>query len=224
MSDTSRQPRKAAYATYSCSSSRRSTPSPRGSASCSPAATEEHPDPREGLASAAEDRDRGRSRVPAPDWARRRGLGLDRLAGDDVVDHRVGTDRADEVDVRTAADAGHLGTEHLGDLDREGADSAGRTVDQNLLPRLYPSPVPDGLQYCDAAGGKGGGLLEGDRGRLADERAARAARELGEAAAVGGAAAPSEDLITRAQIGDPRADLGDRARHLRSPDTMPRSA
>jgi hypothetical protein len=141
------------------------------------------------------------------------------LAG--VVDDRVGADGPDQGEVSGAAHAGHLGAERFGDLDGEGADAAGRTVDQDLVSRPHLRPIPESLQRRDPAGGNGGGLLEGHRGRLADDRVARAARVLGEAA---GAAAPSEDLLGGAQVGELRTDPGDRAGHLRSSDTVPWSA
>jgi len=67
-----------------------------------------------------------------------------------VVDDGIGADGPDEVDVPGAAHAGHLGTERFGDLDGEGADAAGRTVDQDLLSRLHPSPVPESLVMTSA--------------------------------------------------------------------------
>ena len=47
-----------------------------------------------------------------------------------VVDDVVGADRADQVDVPGAGDAGHLGTERLGDLHGERAHAARRPVDR----------------------------------------------------------------------------------------------
>ncbi len=70
-----------------------------------------------------------------------------------VVDHRVGADRLDQAGVPGAARAGHLGTEHFGDLDRERAEAAGRAVDQDLLPGLHPGLVPQRLQGGTAATG-----------------------------------------------------------------------
>src|SRR4051794_8002801 len=43
-----------------------------------------------------------------------------------VVDHAVGAESARLLDIPCAADRGHLGAERLCDLDREGADPAGR--------------------------------------------------------------------------------------------------
>jgi hypothetical protein len=115
-------------------------------------------------------------------------------------------------------------TERLGDLDGEGADAARRTVDQDLLSRSHLCPVPHSLQRCDAGDGKGRSLLERDRRRrLGADHVARCARVLGEAAAVNGTAAPAEDLVAHVEIGDLRADLGDRASDLSPSDRVPRS-
>src|SRR6266542_4267226 len=51
--------------------------------------------------------------------------------------------------------------------------------------------------------------------------AARGTGVLGEGAADVGAVAESEDLVARAQIGDLRADLGDRAGDVRPSDAVP---
>jgi hypothetical protein len=60
----------------------------------------------------------------------------------------------------------------------------------------------------------GRGLLERHRSRLRHDHAAPGARVLGEAAALGGTAAPSKHPRAQAQIGDLRTGLGDRAGHL----------
>ena len=56
-----------------------------------------------------------------------------------VVDDVVRAERADQVHVPRAAHAGHLRSERLRDLHREGAHASRRAVDQDLLPWLDPS-------------------------------------------------------------------------------------
>ena len=65
-----------------------------------------------------------------------------------VVDDVVGTERPNHVDFGRAAHTGYLGAERLGDLHCEGADAAGRTHDQHLLPRLDGRVVTERLQHA----------------------------------------------------------------------------
>jgi putative ABC transport system ATP-binding protein len=69
------------------------------------------------------------------------------LAG--VVDHVIRTKGADKLDVARAAHAGHLGTERLGDLHGEGADTARRAVDQHRIAGLHAADVAQALQGGD---------------------------------------------------------------------------
>ena len=62
-----------------------------------------------------------------------------------VVENGARADGSDEFDVGGAAYAGHFGPVRLGDLDGEGADAAGRSVDEDPLSGLDPSPVADRL-------------------------------------------------------------------------------
>ena len=51
-----------------------------------------------------------------------------------VVDDVIRAERAHELHIAGAADAGHLGAERLGDLHGVCADAAGGAVDEHLLP------------------------------------------------------------------------------------------
>ncbi len=73
----------------------------------------------------------------------------------------VRADGAHQLQVPRAAHAGHLGPEGFGDLDRKRADSAGRTVDQNFLPRLNLPLVAEPLQGDEGVLGYGRRLLIG---------------------------------------------------------------
>src|SRR5919197_883636 len=82
------------------------------------------------------------------------------LAG--VVDHMIGTDRAHDVDLARAADAGHLCPACLCDLHCERADPASRTDDQHPLPGLNFAVVADRLQGGIARNRDGRGLFEAE--------------------------------------------------------------
>ena len=56
--------------------------------------------------------------------------------------------RPDQFQVPRAADAGHLGAERLGDLDRERAHASGSTVDQHPLSCLKIAAVAESLECC----------------------------------------------------------------------------
>src|SRR4029450_2397837 len=57
----------------------------------------------------------------------------------------VSADGADQGDVGGAVHGGHLGPVGLGELDREGADTAGRPVDQDLVAGLEVSVAAKAL-------------------------------------------------------------------------------
>ena len=82
-----------------------------------------------------------------------------------VVDDVVGPDGVDQVHVSGAAHAGHLGSQCLGNLHREGADAAGGAVDQDFLPSFYAAVVANGLEGDEAGHWYGCGLLTPPRGR-----------------------------------------------------------
>ena len=110
-----------------------------------------------------------------------------------VVDDVVGADRADQLNVLGAAHSGHLGAENLGDLHSECADPARGPVDQDLLPGPHLRVVAKELERGAGGHADGGGLFEGEIGRLRDELILGCPGVLGE-----GAGAPTEHLVARA--------------------------
>src|SRR5919204_641452 len=130
------------------------------------------------------------------------------LAG--VVDDVVGADRADQVHVPRAAHAGHVRSERLRKLHREGTDAARRTVDQDLLPGSHLALVAKRLQGDEAGQGSGRGVLEREVGRLRLQRVGGNGRLLGE-----GAVAPAEDRVTWPEPRHARADGLNLPRYIR---------
>src|SRR5206468_6445633 len=108
-----------------------------------------------------------------------------------VVDDVVRADRADELHVVRAAHARHFGTERLCDLDREAADAAGRSVDQDLPPGPDLAVVAKELEGRRCGHTDRGRLVEGEIRRLLDELVLGGPGILGE-----GARTPAEDLVT----------------------------
>src|SRR5207253_727573 len=82
-----------------------------------------------------------------------------------VINHVIGADRSDQVQVSRAADAGYFRPKSLGDLDGKRTDAARGTIDQNLLPFLQPRRIAQALQR-DQRGRDRGGLLEVSVSRL----------------------------------------------------------
>jgi hypothetical protein len=70
-----------------------------------------------------------------------------------VVDHVIGADRSDQVDVPWAAHAAHFGAESLGDLDGERADAPGCPIDQDLLTCLDVAVITNRLERNQAGHG-----------------------------------------------------------------------
>ena len=101
-----------------------------------------------------------------------------------VVDDVVGAERADEVQLVGAGDAGHLGAHRLRDLDGERADVARRADDQDLVARLDRSAVAtaEALEREDRRVREGCRFLERHAGRHRCERLLRRADVLGEGA------------------------------------------
>lgn len=100
----------------------------------------------------------------------------DVLAG--VIDDVVRAEGADELEVAPAAHPRHLGAERPGELDRERADPAGGTVDEDLLAWPDLADVAQPLQGGDSSHRDRGGLLEGEVGGLVGEEAFRDEGEL----------------------------------------------
>ena len=53
-----------------------------------------------------------------------------------VIDHVIGTERFDKIDIARAANTRYIRAERFRDLDRERADAARRAVDEDFLARL----------------------------------------------------------------------------------------
>ena len=121
-----------------------------------------------------------------------------------VVDHMVGTERADDVDVVRSADGGDLGAHRDGDLDGVVADAATCAVDQHGVPAGEAGVVAETLQCRDGGDGEGRRFAErrvrrdpGDLARPADD-------VLGE-----GAVAAAEHLVARRELCDRSSDRFD---------------
>jgi hypothetical protein len=94
----------------------------------------------------------------------------------------IGPEGSDQVDVGGAGHGGHLGPVGLGDLDREGADTAGGAVDQDLVGGLDGSVVAETLEGGDRRHRHGRRLLERQAGRLQRHGVHRHRGVFGEAA------------------------------------------
>jgi hypothetical protein len=126
-----------------------------------------------------------------------------------VVDDVVGADRGDQVGLGRAAHAGDLCTEGLGDLHGERADAARCAGDQHVLAWPEAPGVAQALQGGQPGDRHGGGLGDGEAGRLAGELVRAGARVLGERTV-----ADAEHLLADREPGDIGADGRDRAGHV----------
>src|SRR4051812_19434253 len=134
-----------------------------------------------------------------------------------VVDDPAGAERADQVDVPRAADAGHVSSKRLRDLHGERADTARCTVDQHPVPNLHLPLIANGGEGCERGVSDGRRLLEREVGRLRQEVALHGAGILGE-----GAPTPAEHLITRSKLLDASADRLDLTGDIESRHRAPR--
>jgi len=128
---------------------------------------------------------------------------------DGMVDVVVGADGPNQVCLRGTAHAGHFRAERLGDLHSESADASPRTTDQDLLPRLQPSDIPESLQGGETGHRNGCSLLECDVGRLR-----RQVLRLGQGVLGVRADPHAEDLIPRLELGHVPADRLDNSRQV----------
>src|SRR5438270_4935534 len=70
-----------------------------------------------------------------------------------VVNHVIGSDGADKIDIARATNTGDFRAERFRDLHRESANASGRSVDQNLLTGLNVTFVAETLQCGDGRDG-----------------------------------------------------------------------
>src|SRR5258708_9568166 len=97
-----------------------------------------------------------------------------------VVHDMVGADGPNEVHIPRAAYTGHFSAERSGDLHRERAHTARRTVDQDLLPRLNLAFVAKALNSGQPRYRYVRRLLESTIARAHGQTAFRSAGILGE--------------------------------------------
>src|SRR6266851_6859012 len=107
----------------------------------------------------------------------------------------------DHVDVLRAANAGHLGAECLGDLNRKRSEASRRSVDQDLLTCVDLSLIAKQLESCGCGHSDGRGSLEREVGGLHEELILPSARVLGK-----GTRAPAENLIAGSKLSHVFAD------------------
>ena len=131
----------------------------------------------------------------------------------------IGADRADQLHVPGAGDAGDRRAEGLGDLHRERTHATRGAVDEDLLARLYVALVAQQLECGGGGDADRRSLLEGQVDRLHDEVILGRTGVLGE-----GARDPAEYLITRSEARHVRADRLDRPRDVGPGDGVLRSA
>src|SRR4029077_15100547 len=67
-----------------------------------------------------------------------------------IINHVIGSDGTDKIDIARAANAGHFCAERFRDLHRESANASGRAVHQDLLTGLNVAFVAETLQRGDS--------------------------------------------------------------------------
>jgi hypothetical protein len=128
----------------------------------------------------------------------------------------VRADRPDQVHVSGAAHAGHLRAERPGDLYGERSHATRRTVDQHLLPRLYPPQVAHAHQGGVPGQRHRSRLLQRQVGRFQLDHPVRDAHVLGERS-VGFA----EHLVAGTEPGHAAADRLHPTREVPATDLRP---
>ena len=122
-----------------------------------------------------------------------------------VVDDVVGAERADQLELAGAADAGHLGAHRLGDLHGEGADAAAGARDEDLLAGPDAGYVAQRPEGGEPGHRHGRGLLEGEPRGLRHQLVRRGRRDLREGAGL--RIHLPEDLVPDLEAGHVPADL-----------------
>src|ERR1035437_95425 len=118
-----------------------------------------------------------------------------------IVDHMISAKRFRSIQITRAAHGSDLSSEGLGNLNCKSANAAGCAIDENLLSRLDVSLVAQALKGSERRYRDGRRSLERKAGRLQHHLIFFGAHILRK-----GPAAPSEDCITRLELGYIPAD------------------
>src|SRR5215472_15498008 len=97
-----------------------------------------------------------------------------------IINHLIRAHGPDHFHIPRAAHASHIRAQRLGDLHCEGTHASGRTIDQDLLPRLNVSLVPKTLQCRECRDRRGSRLLKRQVLRLDGQSRLRSTHVLGE--------------------------------------------
>ena len=121
-----------------------------------------------------------------------------------VIEDVISAKPGDELGVPGGRRGGYPGAVERRELDSVDADAAGATMDQDMLPRLQPRVLVQGLPGRKCTQRNGGGLGMADAGRLGRQVRSRRGDVLGRGA---GTVKGDEaiHLITRPPAGDPAA-------------------
>src|SRR5215471_18136425 len=87
-----------------------------------------------------------------------------------IIDHVIGADRSNQIDISSATDSRDFGAERFGDLDGESSNAAGSAVDQHFLSGLNVPLIAQTLQRRQPGNANRAGLLERDVARFQHNR------------------------------------------------------
>src|SRR5690349_15104279 len=97
-----------------------------------------------------------------------------------IINHLIRADGPDDFYISRAAYTSHIRAERLGDLHSERTHTSRRTINQDLLPRLNVSLVPETLQCGECRDRRGRRLLKRQVCRFDGQSRLGSARVLGE--------------------------------------------
>ncbi len=137
-----------------------------------------------------------------------------------VIEDVISTKPGDELRVPGGRRSGHPGAVQRRELDSVGTDAAGATMDQDMLPRLQPRVLVQGLPGRERTQGNGSGLGMADTGRLGGQVRGRRSDVLGRSA---GTVETDQaiHLITGPPAGDPAARFRHHAGQVMAGDGRP---
>jgi hypothetical protein len=121
-----------------------------------------------------------------------------------VIEDVIGTKPGDELGVPGGGRRGYPGAVQRRKLDSVATDAAGATMDQDMLPRLQPRVLVQGLPGRERTQGKGSGLGMADTGRLDSQVRGRRSDVFGRSAGTV-EADQAIHVITGPPAGDPAA-------------------